>query len=254
MSWRWAWWALLASVAAVAAFAQLDRASQRRPELVPAVPPPFRSFAQQHAALMALAGGDPRMARAAAERLVRVRPMPAEHLYLLALADLRGGDFAGYARAFEQSTARGWRARPVQQAATRAALDAGNVEAAANRIAALWALDARDPAIPVLTRSLLATERGRAAFAAKLAGTEVWQDAYLQRALDFGAAGHASAVIDQAIHKGARFDPATLERFRSAADFFGAVAARKPSGSTVSLPAPPFSRSQGPGWEQDYPW
>lgn len=222
MTRRVAWWALLASVAVVAAFAQLDRASQRRPELVPAVPHPFRSFAQQHAALMALAGADPRAARAETERLVRIRPMPAEHLYLLALADLRGGDLVGYARAFEQSTTRGWRARPVQQAAARAALDAGNPEAAANRVAALWALDASDPAVPALTRSLLATERGRAAFAAKLAGTKVWQNSYLRRALELGAADHTAAVVDQALREGARFDPAALERFRTAADLSAA--------------------------------
>lgn len=213
---RFAWWALLAAIAAVAVFAQLDRASHVRPQLAPAVPKPFRSFAQVPMTMLAVASGDAAAARREAERLVRIRPMPAEHLFLLALTDLRRGDVQGYARAFEHSTTRGWRAQPVQQAAAAAALARGDAEAAANRVAAMWALDASDPALPELTRSLLSSRRGRRAFARNLAGTKVWQNLFLQRAAEFAPPHAALEVVSQAQREGARFDCAVMRTFEAA--------------------------------------
>jgi hypothetical protein len=214
---RLAWRLLLAAIALVAVFAQLDRASARRPQLAPLVPAPFRSFAQPSIAMAAAVSADPAGARAEARRLVQRRPLPAEHLFVLALADLRTGDTGGYARAFQRATTRGWRSVPIQQAAARAALAQGDADAAANRIAALWALDASDPALHDLTRVLLANERGRRVFAARLAGTKVWQNLYLQRALELTSRSAAQAIVAEAIGEGARFDRDALSALRSAA-------------------------------------
>ena len=52
---------------------------------------PFRSFAQETTALLALTAGDSAAARDEAQRLVRRRPMPAEHLFALGLAEMRSG-------------------------------------------------------------------------------------------------------------------------------------------------------------------
>jgi hypothetical protein len=198
--------ATLAGLAAVTVFAQLDLASVTRPALVSLVPKPFRSASQPTIAVLAIGEGNSAKAQAEARQLVRRRPLPSEHLLILALADLRSGNMAGYARAFELSTERGWRAAPVQLAAARAALGRGSSMAAANRIAALWALDASQPALHELTSSLLQSSTGRRAFAAKLAGTRVWQDSYLQRAGEFAPAAATREVILEAIHAGAQFD------------------------------------------------
>jgi len=210
------WRVMLAGVAVVAICAQLDRASTTHPQLAPFVPPPFRSLAQPSMTMLALAQGGAREARAEAVQLVRRRPLPAEHLFVLALSDLRNGDLDGYARAFERSTERGWRATAVQQAAAQASLARGDVKAASNRIAALWAVDASDPAIPRLTRSLLTSGRGRRAFAARLAGTRIWQNLYLSRALEFTSPAEARVVVDSAVRAGARFDPTALRAFGAA--------------------------------------
>ena len=83
---RWLWRIALGMLSLVAIGAQLDRASYLRPELAILVPQPFRSFAQPTTALVALATGDSTTARAEAQRLVRRRPIPAEHLFTLAMA------------------------------------------------------------------------------------------------------------------------------------------------------------------------
>lgn len=191
---RLAWWLALGGLALLAAFAQLDRASAARPALAPLVPKPFRSFAQPMITLVALATGTPAEARAEARRLVRIRPMPAEHLYALALAELRAGNLTGYATAFERATERGWRARPIQAAAARAALDAGDVDAAANRIAALWATGP-DAETIALTHRLLALEGGRAAFEARGRAARKWDaPAALPAVPDAGATTGQGAV------------------------------------------------------------
>lgn len=60
------------------AFAQIDRSSRFSPGLAPAVPAPFRGFAQQQLVRQALLVEQPVLAEALASDLVRVRPLPAE--------------------------------------------------------------------------------------------------------------------------------------------------------------------------------
>lgn len=153
MTWL-VWWLALAALALLAAFAQLDRASIGQPALAPLVPKPLPSFAQPTMTLVALATASPAEARAEARRLVHIRPLPAEHLHALALAELKAGNLAGYAAAFERATA-------------------GNVDAAANRIATLWATGP-DAETVALTQRLLALDGGRAAFEARARAARKW--------------------------------------------------------------------------------
>ena len=68
----------------------------------------------------------------------------------------------------------------VQQASAEAALAQGRYDAAAQRIAALFATgDARDEALD-LARRLLAEPEGRSAFAALLASRGHWQEGTLE--------------------------------------------------------------------------
>lgn len=210
---RWVWWLALAALAIVATCAQLDRASQTRPELSLFVPAPFRSFAQVPATLIALASEDPAKAQSEARRLVVRRPMPAEHVFALAMAELRNGRPEPFANAFRAASTRGWRFGPLQVAAAQAAIDVGDAVGAANRIAALWAAEPENPSLPLLTKRLLQLPGGSDAFATRLAGTNVWQDRFLTQITVLAQAPDAMRLITRARALGARFDCAALDRF-----------------------------------------
>ncbi len=167
------WWLALAGVAAVTVMAEVDRASARHPELAAFVPAPFRGFAQPTVAMLSLAAGRTAAAREESRALVRRRPIPAENLYALALANLAAGDTVGYARAFEVATTRGWRAVPIQIDAAQSAIAHGDASAAALRIAAAWAVDAQNPALPELVAELAALPGGAQALGEAVAKTRI---------------------------------------------------------------------------------
>ena len=207
------WRIAMAGLAVVTVGAQLDRASQLRPELSVFVPTPFRSSAQSTTALLALATGDPLSARSEARRLLRRRPMPAEHVYILALAEMRTGHSRDFATALRAASTRGWRFTPLQAAAAQAALQDGDVKGAANRVAALWAADPDNPLVPTLTRSLLLAPGGAEAFSVPLAGTHTWSNTFLRRAPSLDAPTQATSSVIAARRAGAHFNCAALTRF-----------------------------------------
>lgn len=213
---RWAWRIALALIAVVAIGAELDRASYLRPELAIVVPQPFRSFAQPTTALLALATGDSATAQEETRRLVRRRPIPAEHLFTLAMAEIRNGHPRAFADAFRAASTRGWRYPPLQVAAAQAALASGDVKAAANRVAALWAEDAANPSVAPLTKALLEAPGGPEAFAIPLAQTHVWSENFVARAPGFASPANAVRTIVAARRAGARFDCRALARFGQA--------------------------------------
>jgi hypothetical protein len=180
------------------------------------VPGPFRSFAQPTVALIALATGDNTTAQEEARRLVRRRPIPAEHLYTLAMADLRNGQPQAFASAFRAASTRGWRYPPLQVAAAQAALAAGDEKGAANRIAALWAENPGNPAVAPLSKALLAAPGGADAFAIPLSKTHVWSGNFVGRSLAYASPPTAMRMVVAARRAGARFDCASLRRLKQA--------------------------------------
>ena len=210
---RWLWWAVLAALACVTIAAQLDRASQGRPELSLFVPKPFRSFAQETTALLALTAGDSAAARDEARRMVRRRPMPAEHLFTLGLAEMRTGHPQAFAADFRAASTRGWRFSPLQVTAAQAALANGDVKGAANRVAALWAADSGNALLPGLTKALLTAPGGPEAFAVPLAQTHVWSANFLGALPGLVEAPIALRTVLAARHHGARFNCAALAAF-----------------------------------------
>jgi hypothetical protein len=209
---RLLWSAALAALAVVAVAAQLDRASLQRPELSVIVPRPFRSFAQSPAALIALATADGASAQTEARRLVRRRPMPAEHLFILAMAEMRRGQSAKFAADFRAASTRGWRFGPLQASAAQAALTSGDLPAAANRIAALWAADADNPSVRPLTTALLRAPGGAEAFAVPLAQTRVWSSNFLAASASLAPAPTIVRTVGAAQGAGAQFDCDALTR------------------------------------------
>ncbi|WP_095012045.1 hypothetical protein [Tsuneonella mangrovi] len=170
---------LLALLALVAVFAELDRQSARDPALATYVPAPFRSFALDRRAADAIDRHDKAAAMRNATVLLRHRPIPARNLYLYARASQLDGNKQAFAQAFLLGTQRGWRVEPLQFAAAQLALVSGNPSGAANRVAALWATNRNYPGLDGLTRQLLATGGGLQAFAGDLAATRVWQASFL---------------------------------------------------------------------------
>lgn len=226
---RWLWWLLLAAVALAAVGAELDRASAVRPQLSVFVPRPFRSFAQSPTAMIALASGEKGDALAEARRLVARRPLPAEHLFALALAELRSGHPRAFERAFRAASTRGWRYPPLQVTAAQGALASGDVRGAANRIAALWAADASNPLLPRLTAALLTAPGGPEAFSTPLSRTHVWSGNFISGAAAIGPAPAVARTVRLAQRAGGQFDCGAL---RTLSDQLTARA-----GASARLPA-----------------
>ena len=173
---RIAWIAALLVLALVTAFAQVDRSARFNPALAPLVPAPFRGFAQAQLAEQALLARDAPRAKELARDLVRVRPLPAENLTLMAQATLLSGELEPGLAALELAGQRGWREPFAQRALAQSALLTGNVDAASLRIAALLATGAlaaeeRDQ----LVAELAASPEGRQALAQRMADGGHWQ-------------------------------------------------------------------------------
>ena len=155
----------------------------------------------------ALEAGYGAEALAEARALVRDRPVPAEHLLLLATAELRAGNAGGFEQAMRLATERGWRAEAVQVIAARSAFSQGDATGAANRLAALWAIGGTAKDLPAMTRELLALPGGPEAFGEPLARTRVWQDGFLARASEMGTPDQVARLLAAAEADGAEFNP-----------------------------------------------
>ncbi len=132
------WWTMLAATAFVTAALQVDKQAEAAPALSPLVPAPLRDFAQTQIAAQAAAGDDPAGALAEAQLLVQRRPLPAEYLALLAVAQAKAGQADQSGLTIQIAGQRGWREPLVQEAVLRIALNAGDRAEAARRYAALF--------------------------------------------------------------------------------------------------------------------
>lgn len=172
------WPFVLLCIAAVAAAAQLDRQARREPQFARLVPGPARSFAQRQIAADALAG-DNAQALTEVRLLVRRRPAPAEHLRLLAEAQIAAGQPEAAYRTIQLAARRGWRDRATQEAMLLIALDAGDTAEAARRLAALWVLDPQAERLPALAGRVLESKEARETLAGIAADAPRWRARFL---------------------------------------------------------------------------
>ena len=175
------WVLALALVGVLATGAQLDRAARYRPELAPLVPGPFRAFSQHHLASASLSGGTTNEALREARRLVERRPIPAEHLSLLAHAQLREDADGPGLTTMQLAAQRGWRDPAAQEARLRLAIAVGDGREAALRLAAIWALARDDATLRELAPPVLAHEQARQAMAELLASQPRWVKSFRLR-------------------------------------------------------------------------
>jgi len=209
------WLAGLACAAAITAQLQLDRQSLRDRETAALVAAPFRANAQFDVARKALYGDDPQLALAEARRLIHRRPMPAEHLTLLAQAYAKAGDARMATLAIEAAALRGWRDPLAQEAMARLALNAGNLPEATRRFTALMVSnEADDRLLSELAAPLFADPESPSfdTFGEIIAGTDRWPSLFLRRGPDVLPPSAFAKIILDATDRGVVFDCDRLGR------------------------------------------
>ena len=160
---------MLLALAVVAIFAQIDRQSRRDPHLAAFVPDAMAGFALQQRSVAAIPADDPEKALDLARKLVRKRPIPAEHLATLSVAQLQAGEAEQSLQTIQLAAQRGWRNSPAQETVLRLAVEAGDYETASYRLAALWLVDRGNPRLGELSKLVLSDQEGRATFSKLLA-------------------------------------------------------------------------------------
>jgi len=207
---RMGWGALILLLAVVTVGTELDRESRKGDLPVALVPTPFRSFALAREAATAVKAGSAEQALELSRRLVASRPMPAENLVLLGLAEFRSNRIREGNLTVQMGARRGWRDRAAQEGMLRIAFDAGDFEEAAGRLAALWIVPESSPNLAQLTSQVLAAQPGRAALAQRLASGGYWVDNFMRGVSQQDPAAFAE-VVSTAARQGARYDCAVLE-------------------------------------------
>ena len=209
------WFAVLAGVAIVTIGVQLDRQARKSPTIADGVPEVVRSSAQLAVAARALSGDDPQFALAEAEKLVRRRPMPAEHLRLLAQAQFGAGMADESALTIQYAAQRGWRDPLAQEAVLRLALEVGDEPEAARRYAALFLRAATEDALlEELGREVLATPggEGRQTLITIVGGGERWHNQFLRRGARVMPPDAYVEVVKATANAGAAYDCTLLRQ------------------------------------------
>ncbi len=101
------------------------------------------------------------------------------------------------------AASRGWREPLAQLAAAQGALDNGDYESAADRMAALMAIGSDDPAFGPLLATLLADGEGRSALAVRVAGRGRWQRHFIGMAQPHVPPEDLALVLARALALGA---------------------------------------------------
>ncbi|WP_260926835.1 hypothetical protein [Novosphingobium sp. 9] len=203
---RLVWILALAFVGMLVVGVELDRSARMDSSLDDYVPALFQSFALENevdgAGSQSLDGEQLDDAR----KLLRQRPVPAEHLRALALAEIAAGNDAVGQQAMAFAAGRGWRDPVVQATMVRAGAQAGAWDIAAQRLAALWAVVNDRQTLNDLTHLVAQTEQGRAALAQQLAGNIPARDGMMRWIAGNLTPQQAASVAMAAQAHGARFD------------------------------------------------
>ena len=215
MIFRIIWFAAILAVAALTAGVQLDRQVRRTPAIAPVVPAPFRSAAQFQIATAALEAGDPGAALAEARRLVARRPVPAEHLTLLAIAQVQADQAEAGSETIQYAARRGWRDPVAQEAMLRLAVAAGDMPEAAYRFTALFLRESTEDALLEELSKAVFSETGgdgQQTMVTILAQTDRWPATFLRRGYRVMAPATFTDIAVDSIAKGVQFDCKLLEQ------------------------------------------
>lgn len=204
-----AWPALLLAVAVVTGFLQIDRQADITPSLARLVPQPLRNYAQPRIAAAAVDGTDSALGLKEARRLVKRRPIPAEHLTLLAVAEIKAGQLEQGGLTIQVAAQRGWREPLSQEAVLRLALDANDKPEAARRFAALFLRDATpDTLLQELAPAVLDTTGGpgQRTLVDIISGSDRWHSTFLRRGAQVMPPAAFVEITVTTIARGTRYD------------------------------------------------
>lgn len=212
---RTVWVVLCGALAFATLQLQLDRQAAREPEYARFVLEPFRANAQFIRTARELYGQDTDAALAEARILVQRRPIPAEHLTLLAGAYYQDEQIDRASLAVQFAAQRGWRDTVAQEARLRLALEAGDEAEAARRFVALMLS-------PNLNGASL-REMGQAVFAGPpgeaesvlvdlVVETDRWHPLLLRHGPSLMPPPAFADVIARSLARGVRLDCAALRR------------------------------------------
>ncbi|WP_073974168.1 tetratricopeptide repeat protein [Erythrobacter donghaensis] len=208
------WYAALIALALLATALQIDKQAETTPAVARFVPAPLRNFAQTRVTQAALEQGDPAVALAEAERLVRRRPLPAEYLTLLAIGQAKAGQAERAAATIQLAARRGWRDPVAQEAMLRLALANADRREAARRYAALF-LNDRTPDALLLELGPAVLDgpdtAARDTLVAIVVGGERWHPAFLRRGARVMPPAAFAAIAADSLARGATFDCRALQ-------------------------------------------
>lgn len=202
------WIAALAGIGAVTAGLQIDLKSKSASQFAAVVPEPLRNFAQLRIAQQAVLGDDPAVALAETRKLVARRPLPSEHLTLLAAGQAKAGKDDA-ATTIQIAGRRGWRDPVAQLAVLRLALAAGDRREAARRYAALFLRrDTPDALLRELSPQVFGgtDTTARDAMIQIVVGGERWHAQFLARGRRVIPAYAFASIAAGSMAKGAAFD------------------------------------------------
>ena len=206
------WIVAMLGIAAVTSYAQLDRQARVTPGLAANVPESFRAFAQPHIAAEALEGEDADRALTEAQRLVARRPVAAEHLQLLALAQYKAGQPQAATISIQLAAQRGWRNVQVQESMLRLALAAGEQGEAARRFTALMLNQASNEAtLRDLAPAVFKDASAQDALVDVLAGGARWHNRFLERGSQILPPNAFANIIGRSAERGVQFDCSRLK-------------------------------------------
>jgi transposase InsO family protein len=208
------WLAAPAAIAVLTAALQIDMQSRKMPALPNVVPEILRDQAQQRIARNAITGDDPAQALAEVEKLVRRRPIPAENLTLLALAQTRAGQDEAAVRSIQVAGRRGWREPAAQEAVLRLAIEAGDRPEAARRYAALFLrASTPDALLTALGPAVLdgPDRSGRDTLVAIVVGGERWHSTFLRRGAKVMPPAAFVAIASDSMARGVTFNCQELQ-------------------------------------------
>lgn len=209
-------WRLALPILALATIGvHFDRQAIKTPTFAATVPEPFRGSAQLRVAAEALDSKNPELALAEAKRLVQRRPLPAEHLRLLAQAQFAAGEVGPSTMTIQYAAQRGWRDALAQESLLRLAIDAGDRDEAARRYTALFLRrDTTDALLEQLGPSVLSDPEGegRATLVTIVGGAKRWHSQFLNRGARVMPPNAFADVIVKASANGTSFDCRLLER------------------------------------------
>jgi hypothetical protein len=213
------WLAALAGIGVITAQLQLDRQSAREPEWSEWVAAPFRGYAQEQVAAEALALPDNEAALSEARVLLQRRPVPAEHLTLLAKAFAKSGDGPAALATIQLAAQRGWRDPVVQEAMARLAINANDMPEAARRFTALMVLgENNNELLSTLAGDIFADpdSAGIPTLATIIRDAERWKLVFMRRGPQVMPPAGFTQVVAEAIEQGGRLDCQGLARANKA--------------------------------------